>query len=154
MLQALVISQRSPDPNTQVGAAVVDRNNIVLGLGYNGLPRGIQPKAILWDRHSNDPLKTKYPYIVHAEKNAIYNASSSVVGCTLYVTLFPCNECMKDITQAGISKIVYLEDKYPDLWQTEAAKWMADYLDIPYSQHVWEENIKIALQHVSDKIIL
>lgn len=137
MLLALMTSQRSKDPNTQVGACLVDAQNRVVGLGYNGFPRGISNCYFPWFREADDILNTKYPYVVHAEKNAIANSVGDTTGCTLYVTLFPCNECTKDLIQAGVHNVVYLEDKYANSWQSQASRRMMDFLDIPYDKHIW-----------------
>ncbi|MBQ1531811.1 MAG: dCMP deaminase family protein [Solobacterium sp.] len=102
---------RSKDPNTQVGAAIIDENNRVVSVGYNGFPRGCSDDEFPWDREGGF-LISKYAYVVHAELNAILNSPRPVRGCTLYVSLFPCNECAKAIIQAGIAKIVYESDKY------------------------------------------
>lgn len=139
MLLALVAAQRSPDPNTQVGACIVDKSNRILGLGYNGFPRGISTQQFPWNREG-PPLETKYPYVVHAEKNAIYNANKSVIGSKLYVTHFPCNECAKDIIQAGIKEIHYLSNPYKDEWSTKASDKMFQVLDIVTIQHQWDIN--------------
>ena len=98
-------AMRSKDPSTQVGAAIVNPQHRVIGIGYNGFPFGCDDDVFPWAREgkSND---TKYPYVVHAELNAILNCSQSCRGCTLYVSLFPCNECAKAIIQSGITKIV------------------------------------------------
>ncbi len=148
MLLALVTSQRSPDPNTQVGACLVNQENRVIGLGYNSFPRGISITHFPWERSCDDPCKTKYPFVVHAEKNAIYNSSNKTTDTTLFVTLFPCNECAKDIIQAGIKSIVYLEDKYTDAWQTRASKAMLDYVDIPYRKHIWSPSVQTAFTNL------
>src|SRR3989344_2018378 len=108
---AFLIAQRSKDPNTQAGAVIVDQNNIVVGLGYNGFPRGIKDDDLPWEREGNF-LDTKYPYVVHAEENSIYNANKSTEGCKIYCTLFPCNECVKTAIQSGIKEIIYASDKY------------------------------------------
>ena len=99
---AHVISQRSKDPSTQGGAVLVDQDNIVVGLGYNGFPRGITDEQLPWER-KGDFLETKYAYVVHAEENAVYNANAQTKDCKLYCTLFPCNECVKTIIQNGIT---------------------------------------------------
>lgn len=119
MLMADLISERSKDPSTRTGAVVVDADNIILGLGYNGFPRGTADDAFTWDREGGyekeEFLKTKYPYVVHAEVNAIFNANMSVKGARLYCHLFPCNECAKAIIQNGIKEVIYQEDKYNDV---------------------------------------
>ena len=137
MLLAQVTAQRSPDPNTQVGACIVNKNNKVLGVGYNGTPKGIHPSHIPWERENEDPLLTKYPYIVHAEKNAIFNATESVEGARVFVTMYPCENCAKDIIQAGIKEVIYLTNPYKDIWWTKAAAEMFDMVDIPTHQHQW-----------------
>ena len=102
---------RSKDPSTQVGACIVDGNNKVVSIGYNGFPRGCSDDEFPWEREGG-MLETKYAFVVHAEVNAILNSPRSLAGCTLYVSLFPCNECAKAIIQSGIRKIVYECDKY------------------------------------------
>lgn len=102
---------RSKDPNTQVGACIVDENKKVVSIGYNGLPRGCSDDEFPWGREGG-MLESKYAFVVHAELNAILNSPRSLHGCTLYVSLFPCNECAKAIIQSGIRKIVYECDKY------------------------------------------
>lgn len=103
------VAQRSKDPNTQVGACVVDKQNIPLALGYNGFPRGCSDVDFPWGRNENgNPTESKYMYVVHAEANAILNKNCvSLDGATLYVTLYPCHECAKLIIQAGIKHIIY-----------------------------------------------
>ena len=121
---ALLASKRSKDPNTQVGACIVDSNNVILTTGYNGFPIGCSDDEFPWDREGE---VTKYPCVVHAELNAILNASGkSLKGSRIYVDLFPCNECAKAIIQSGIREIVYLSDKYADTSATRASKRMLD----------------------------
>jgi dCMP deaminase len=114
---------RSKDPNTQVGAAIVDENHRVVSVGYNGFPTGCSDDVFPWDRDAKG-LDSKYLYVVHAELNAILNASRPLHGCTIYVSLFPCNECAKAIIQCGIKRIVYESDKYADTDATRASKRM------------------------------
>lgn len=102
---------RSKDPNTQVGAAIVDANHRVVSVGYNGFPTGVSDDEFPWSREGS-VLESKYAFVVHAELNAILNSQRSVRGCTIYVSLFPCNECAKAIIQSGIKRIVYESDKY------------------------------------------
>ena len=104
-------AMRSKDPSTQVGAVIVDQEHKVVGIGYNGLPIGCSDDEFPWDREGG-MLETKYAFVVHAELNAILNSTRNLHGCTLYVSLFPCNECAKAIIQSGIRKIVYEDDKY------------------------------------------
>ena len=119
---ALLAAKRSKDPNTQVGACIVDSNNVILATGYNGFPVGCSDDEFPWDREGEN---TKYPYVVHAELNAILNASGrDLRGARIYVALFPCNECAKAIIQLGIKEVVYLSDKYADTPLTQASKLM------------------------------
>lgn len=128
---AMLSSMRSKDPNTQVGACIVNQNKRIVGIGYNGLPFGCSDDSFPWNR-DGEFLDTKYPYVVHAEPNAILNATNDLNGATLYVSLFPCNECMKLIIQSGIKEIVYLDDKYSGTPSDIASKKMADSAGLSY----------------------
>lgn len=122
MSVALLASMRSKDPNTQVGACIVGDDKRIISTGYNGFPRGCSDDEFPWNREGEE---TKYPYVVHAELNAILNAGGrSLAGSTLYVALFPCNECAKAIIQAGIKTVVYLSDKYDGTPSVCASKRM------------------------------
>ena len=114
---------RSKDPNTQVGAVIVDENNRVVSIGYNGFPSGVSDDEFPWGREGG-VLDTKYAFVVHAELNAILNSQRSVRGCSLYVSLFPCNECAKAIIQAGIKRIIFESDKYDGADTNIASKRM------------------------------
>ncbi|MGL5978616.1 MAG: deoxycytidylate deaminase [Erysipelotrichaceae bacterium] len=116
-------AKRSKDPSTQVGACIVNDDKRVVSIGYNGFPIGCDDDVFPWGREGQF-LESKYPYVVHAELNAILNAHQSLKGCTLYVSLFPCNECAKAIIQSGIKKIVYESDKYADTDVVKASKKM------------------------------
>lgn len=132
---AILSSERSKDPNTQVGACIVDNENRIVSVGYNGAPIGYDDdKDMNWER-SGDFLNTKYAYVCHSELNAILNAGRSVKGCKLYVTLFPCNECAKVIIQSGIRDIVYLSDKYKGTESNIAAKKMFDACGVSYERY-------------------
>ncbi len=121
---ALLSAQRSKDPNTQVGACIVNADNKIVGTGYNGFPIGCNDDDLPWDR-DGDFVKTKYPYVCHAELNAILNSNTgNLRGCSIYVGLFPCNECAKAIIQAGIKEVVYLSDKYSKTDSVIASKTM------------------------------
>lgn len=128
---ALLSSRRSKDPNTPVGACIINNKKQIVGVGYNGMPRGCDDKDFPWVRDAN-PVDSKYMYVVHAELNAILNSITGLDDCTLYSTLFPCNECTKAIIQTGIKKIFYLEDKYSDTDSIIASKKMLDYVGIEY----------------------
>ena len=121
---AVLSSLRSKDPNTQVGACIVSPDKKIIGVGYNGFPTGCSDDELPWEREG-DWINTKYPYVCHAELNAILNSPiSSLKGATLYVALFPCTECAKAIIQTGIKKVIYLSDKYAESDQTKASKMM------------------------------
>lgn len=132
---ALLSAERSKDPNSQVGACIVDDDNKIISVGYNGAPRGYDDdKNMSWEREG-DFLDTKYAYVCHSELNAILNSKTSVEGCRIYVTLFPCNECAKAIIQSGIKEIVYLSDKYNGTEGNLASKKMLDTCGIPYRKY-------------------
>jgi dCMP deaminase len=120
---ALLSSKRSKDEQTQVGACIVNSEQRIVGIGYNGLPFGCDDSEFPWSREG-EFLDTKYPYVVHAEANAILNSTRNLNGCTIYVTLFPCHECAKLIIQSGIVRIIYMEDKYIGTDSNTASKRM------------------------------
>ena len=119
---AMLAARRSKDPSTQVGACIVSQDNIIVSTGYNGMPKGCSDDEFPWGREG---AETKYPFVVHAELNAILNANGrDLRGCKIYVALFPCNECAKAIIQSGIREIYYLSDKYATTPSTLASKRM------------------------------
>ena len=123
---ALLSARRSKDPNTQVGAGIVNEKNKIVGAGYNGLPIGCDDNEFPWEKQG-DFLQTKYPYICHAELNAILNnIGMDLHGCKMYTALFPCNECAKAIIQSGIAEVVYLSDKYAGTDTAKASRLMLD----------------------------
>ena len=129
---ATLSAMRSKDPSTQVGACIVNSDKRILSMGYNGMPRCCSDDEYPWEREG-DPLNSKYLYVCHAELNAILNcAGGSVRGCTVYTTLFPCNECAKAIIQSGISEVVYMADKYADSDSVLASKRMFDTAGVKY----------------------
>ena len=118
---AMLAARRSKDPSTQVGCCIVSPDNIIISTGYNGMPKGC----------SDD----EFPYVVHAELNAILNANGrDLRGSRLYVALFPCNECAKAIIQSGVKEVLYLSDKYADTTPTIASKRMLDAAGVVYRQ--------------------
>ena len=121
---AMLAAKRSKDPSTQVGACIVSQDNIIISTGYNGMPKGCSDDEFPWGRDGDD---VKYPYVVHAELNAILNANGrDLRGSRVYVALFPCNECAKAIIQSGVKEVVYLSDKYKDTMGNIASKRMLD----------------------------
>lgn len=138
MRMARLIAQRSKDPSTQAGAVIVDENNVIYGLGYNGFPRGIDSESLPWDREG-DFLNTKYAYVCHAEENAVYNANGPVKNCKIYCTLFPCNECAKTLIQNGVKEVIFESDKYHNVPAFEASRKLLDLAGVKYRQYVSEE---------------
>ena len=140
MSVALLTAQRSKDPNTLVGACIVDDGRRIVGLGYNGMPRGLDDDDMPWARANTNQLFNKYKYVTHAEVNAILNSkgsySSHVNGGTLYVTLFPCENCAKMIIQSGIKKIVYLKDVYHHTDGTCASRVMLRCAKVELQQYI------------------
>lgn len=132
---AKLASQRSKDPSTQVGSCIVNSNNIIVGVGYNGFPRFLSKNAddiLPWNKRGHD---NKYLYVCHAEMNAICNKNTaSLEGCRIFVTLFPCNECTKLIIQTGISEVIYNIDKYRETPASIASRRMLDLAGISYRQ--------------------
>ena len=116
-----VVSARSKDPNTQIGAIIVGPAHEIRTTGYNSFPRGIRddvPERLV--------RPTKYLWIEHAERNAICNAARSgtaTEGCTIYVEIMPCMDCARAIVQAGIKAVVV------------SAERMAQYSSAYYDEH-------------------
>jgi len=133
MAVAQLSAQRSKDPNTQVGACIVNSRKRIIGIGYNGFPMGCSDDELPWEREGAF-LETKYPYVCHAEMNAITNASNKpqLEGASMYVSLFPCNECAKLIVQVGIKEVVYLSDKYRDTDIMIASRKILDMAGVSY----------------------
>ena len=136
MAIAKLSAMRSKDPSTQVGACIVSDNNRILSIGYNGAPNGYHDDNFPWDREGK-PLETKYMYVVHAERNAILNDRGSrkdLEGARIYVDLFPCNECAKEIIQSGIKEVIYLSDKYKEEDNVIASKKLFDACGVTYQK--------------------
>ena len=132
---AQLSAMRSKDPNTQVGACIVSKENKILSMGYNGFPKGCDDDVFPWNREG-DLENSKYAYVTHSELNAILNyRGGSLEGTKMYVTLFPCNECAKAIIQAGIETIVYDSDKYADMPAVQASKRMLDAAGVRYYKY-------------------
>ena len=132
---AMLSAQRSKDPSTQVGACIANHDHKILSMGYNGMPTGCSDDEMCWEREG-DELQTKYPYVCHAELNAILNNDGgSLKGTRLYSTLFPCNECAKAIIQSGIKEVIYLSDKYADSDAVVASKRMFQMAGVAMRQY-------------------
>lgn len=137
MAMAFLTAQRSKDPNTQVGACIVDQENRIIGLGYNGFPSGCDDDHLPWSRSNKNQLDNKYLYVCHAEVNAILNkGSANVKGSTIYVALFPCQNCAKMIIQAGIREVVFLSDAYHDTPECSASRIMFKCAGVKCTQYI------------------
>jgi dCMP deaminase len=123
MLQAMMASFKSKDPNTKVGCVFVDDNNHQLSMGYNGQIAGIDEGKLPWGNIKTVPLdQQKYAYVVHSEANAILHAKASLENSRCYVTLFPCHECAKMLATVKTKEIIYLSDKYQGSVENQIAK--------------------------------
>ena len=142
---AVLSSLRSKDPNTKVGACIVDQDKKVVSIGYNGMPRHLDENELSWNR--GEGLDSKYLYVCHAEMNAILNTrnGAALKGCTVYVTLFPCNECAKALIQVGIKEIVYMDNKYKDTIGIQASTKMFNLAGVKL-RHYEGRDIKISIE--------
>jgi len=133
---AKLSAMRSKDPSTQVGACIVSNDNRILSIGYNGAPNGFDDEKFPWSREG-ESLNTKYPYVCHAELNAILNYRGSkkdLESAKIYVDLFPCNECAKIIIQSGIKEVIYLSDKYATSENNIASRRLLDECGVTYKK--------------------
>lgn len=130
---AQLSAMRSKDPSTQVGACIVNSDNKVVSIGYNGMPAGCEDDCMPWGK--GEGLDSKYLYVCHAEFNAILNSHNlNLKGTRIFVTLFPCNECAKAIIQTGIKEVIYLSNKYGDSLSCQASRKMFDLAGITYRE--------------------
>ena len=149
---AKLSAMRSKDPNTKVGACIVNEQNRIVGVGYNGFPYGCNDDEYPWGREG-EHFKTKYPYVVHAELNAILNyKGNSLVGAKMYVNQFPCNECAKLIIQSGIKEVIYLCDKYKDTDGVKASKLMFDECGVTYHSLEINKNDSVPAEQPSQHV--
>ena len=145
---AKLSAMRSKDPNTQVGACIVSNDNRILSIGYNGAPNGFDDEKFPWAREG-EKLNTKYPYVCHAELNAILNYRGSkkdLESAKIYVDLFPCNECAKIIIQSGIKEVIYLSDKYANSENNIASRRLMDECGVIYKKIDLSEEKEIKIQ--------
>ena len=145
---AKLSSMRSKDPSTQVGACIVGHDNRILSIGYNGAPNGFHDDDFPWAREGEN-LDTKYPYVCHAEMNAILNYRGSkkdLEHAKIYVDLFPCNECAKIIIQSGIKEVVYLSDKYANSDNNIASRRLFDECGVEYKKINMKDDTKILIE--------
>lgn len=137
MATAMIWASRSKDPSTQVGACYVNEKGRIISVGYNGTPNNWEDDEFPWRRgeKDEDPIHTKYPYVIHAEMNGILNydgSSSDFNGSTVYVTLFPCSNCAKFLVQRGIKRVIYLTDLYKGTSDNKSAKLLFDKCGVEY----------------------
>ena len=149
MAIAKLSAMRSKDPSTQVGACIVSDDNRILSIGYNGAPNGFSDERFPWAREGKN-LETKYPYVCHAEMNAVLNFRGSkkdLEHAKIYVDLFHCNECAKIIIQSGIKEVIYLSDKYANSENNIASRKLFDECGVTYKkiELSGEKEIKIKL---------
>lgn len=148
---ALLSAMRSKDPNTQVGACIVNADNRIVSVGYNGFPRGCSDETFPWERTADNPMDTKYPFVCHAELNAILNTNGrGLRGSRIYVALFPCNECAKSIIQAGLTEVIYISDKYADTDNNRASRRMLEAAGIKLTK--FKSNKKINFDFDEEKV--
>ena len=148
MAIAKLSAMRSKDPSTQVGACIVSNDNRILSIGYNGAPNGFSDEKFPWGRDGKN-LDTKYPYVCHAELNAILNYRGSkkdLEDARIYVDLFPCNECAKIIIQSGIKEVIYLSDKYANSENNIASRKLFDECGVKYTKLALDEDKKIEIE--------
>ncbi len=132
---AMVSAMRSKDPSSQVGACIVNEKNHIVATGYNGFPIGCSDDELPWKREG-EKLDTKYVYVVHAEANAITNATVRLDNCKIYLAMHPCNECTKLIIQSRIKEVIYISDKYAHLDEYKAAKKMLEMAGVKTRQFI------------------
>ena len=159
MSVALLSAQRSKDPSRQVGSCIVNQDNRIIGIGYNGFPRGCSDRYLPWGSNTTSSLipeiQTKSLFTCPAEINAILNkCSADVVGATMYVTHFPNNECAKNIIQSGIKEVIYLHDLHPDDDMYRASRILFGLADVPYRSYTsvigHDDNIVIKKRIILD----
>jgi dCMP deaminase len=150
MLQAIVASFKSKDPNTKVGCVFVDDQNHQVSMGYNGQIAGLDESQLSWKNEKHLPLdQQKYAYVVHAEANAILHAKGKLENTRLYVTLFPCHECAKMLATVRVKEVIYLSDKYDGTIENSVAKKILKLSGIQTRQLVLSQNLTEELhQHL------
>lgn len=142
MLQAMMASFKSKDPNTKVGCVFVDDNNHQISMGYNGQIAGIDESKIPWGNIKSVPLdQQKYAYVVHSEANAVLHAKASLENSRCYVTLFPCHECAKMLATVKIKEVVFLSDKYAGTVENSIAKRIFEMSNISYRELKLKSNV-------------
>ncbi|XP_046729050.1 deoxycytidylate deaminase-like [Silurus meridionalis] len=149
MTVALLFAKKSPDPNTKVGACIVNQEGKIVGIGYNKMPNGCENADFPWKRGKYDDPTTKHQYVCHAELNAIVNKTSvDVKGCTIYVTLFPCNQCARILIQSGVRNLVYLSNKRKDRPDTNVSNKLLDTAGVTCRQFTAQGDVCALLKSI------
>ena len=134
---AKLASSKSKDPKTKVGS-VLEKDGRILSIGYNGAPRNFPDELVPIEDKGDKLIDKKNTYMVHSELNCILNYGGSLkdlIGSTLYVTVYPCEECAKALAQVGVSKVVYLHE-YRKKEHMEASKRILNYCDIDVIEYL------------------
>jgi dCMP deaminase len=152
MLQAMIASFRSKDPNTKVGCVFVDEKNHQLTMGYNGFVAGFDESKLPWGKDKTVELEhQKYGYVVHSEANAILHAKTNLKNSRVYVTLFPCHECAKMIATVGVKEVVYLSNKYEGTTENNIAKKIFEMGNIKFRKFEINEGLVTKLnEHLTE----
>jgi len=145
MLQAMMASFKSKDPNTKVGCVFVDDKNHQLSMGYNGQIAGLNEEKLPWGNNKSVPLdQQKYAYVVHSEANAILHTKVNLENSRCYVTLFPCHECAKMMATVKIKEVIYLSDKYANSVENNISKRIFEMSGIKFRE------LKVSKEIISD----
>ena len=116
-----LIANKSKDTSTKIGAVIVNDNNQIIKIGYNGFPIGVDDSI---KERFERPLK--YSYTAHAEANAIFFAArdgAKIERCRLYTNALCCNECAKAVIQSGIKEVIYHESYYVAWKSKQSTQW-------------------------------
>lgn len=134
MAMVLIVATKSKDQSTRCGSILVDKDNRVLSIGYNGPFRGFPDEKTIVDRPD------KYHVMLHGEENALYNysgARSDLENTTMYITGRPCTRCLRGMIQCGIRRLVYNKGRRLAIFDTE------DGTDLAWQLMVDESGIEI-----------
>jgi dCMP deaminase len=121
MTMAYLVSMKSKDPSTRMGAVIVSEDNAVISTGYNGLPRGLDDHL-----HRYSDKEYKYLSIIHAEESAILHCARfgvSAKGSRIYSPWMPCSRCAKAIIQSGITEVIYDENFPGNFEANQTSEW-------------------------------
>jgi dCMP deaminase len=111
---AKIVSLRSHDIHTKHGCVITDKQNRILGVGYNGFPKGLKDHELPLNRPD------KYFWMVHSEKNALSNCVVRPDGGTAYVTGQCCNDCIVALWQEGVDTVYMIKSHGTHLFDNNA----------------------------------